>query len=111
MNYEDLNVVSRTIKENIDLGSMEFKPLKDYIDKEINVDGFFFTEGKYGKQVVVVGNGAKINMPSRAVESFEKIENDETLLNGVLEGHLKLVEIKPIKTKNGETTAFKFASC
>ena len=108
MLFENLNLTSKTLKEGIDLGALEFKPLKDFIGSEINVDGFFFTEGKYGKQVVVVGNHAKINLPSRYVEKFEQIEASEEMLQGVRDGKLVLTNIRSIETNNGNTTTFQF---
>jgi hypothetical protein len=104
--FEKLNKQSKTIKEGIVLENMEFKPLKDFIGSEIYVDGFFFTNGRFGTQVVVVGNGAKINMPARAVEQFESIADSKELTEAVLTGHLKLTDINLIKTKNGNTTSY-----
>ena len=72
------------------------------------MDGFFFNDSKFGKQVVVVGEGYLINMPSRAVESFEKIAENEDMLKAVLKGHLGLVDIHMIETKNGTTVAYTF---
>lgn len=108
--FDKLNQKSRTIMEGIDLNSMEFKPLKDFIGQTINVGGFFFTDGKYGKQVVVVGNHAKINLPSRYVEKFEEIENDPEMLDAVLRGKLILTDVKSISTNNGNSTTFTFSS-
>ena len=110
MLFENLNLTSRTVKEGIDLATLEFKPLKDFIGQNISVDGFFFTDGKYGRQVVVVGNNAKINLPSRYVEKFEEIEGNAEMLQGVLDGKLVLTDIKSISTNNGWTTTFKFTT-
>lgn len=108
--FEGLNAYAKTIKDGVELDKMEFKPLQDFRGQVIRVEGFFFTTGNYGKQVVVVGNGCKINMPSRAVESFEVIAKDEKLLNALLEGHLQLTNIREVKTKNGTTTAYEFTT-
>lgn len=104
--FNELNNNNRTIKEGIDTRKMNFRPLKDFVGQRINVDGFIFTEGKYGKQVVVVGNGCLINMPARAVEVFETIAHDNVMLKAVLDGKLALTEIEPIETKNGTTTTY-----
>lgn len=110
--FNEMNVTRNTVREGINTDAMEFRPLKDYIGTEIRVDGFFFTtKGKYGKQVVVVGNGSLINMPKRAVEVFEKIANDDVMLQAVLDGHLKLTDLKTIETKNGKTTAYTLTDC
>lgn len=110
MLFEKLNVKSRTVREGVDLSTLEFRPLKNYIGQQIAVDGFFFTDGKYGRQVVVVGNGAKINLPSRYVEKFEMIEADAEMLQAVLDGKLILADIKAIATNNGNTTVFEFVT-
>lgn len=110
--FDEYNVVRQTVRDGVNTDDMEFKPISEFVGQEIKVDGFFFTtKGKYGKQVVVVGNGSLINMPKRAVETFERIANNDSQLKAVLEGHLKLVDIKPIDTKNGPSTAYKFKDC
>ena len=106
--FEQLNNYAKTLKENVKLDEMEFKPLKDFRGQSLNVDGFFFTNGKYGKQVVLVANNCKINMPNRAVETFEKIALDEELLKGVLDGKMVLTDIREIETKNGTSTSYSF---
>lgn len=109
--FEKLNNHKRTVKENIELEKLPFKPLKEFKGLELIVDGFFFTQGKYGDQVVVVANNSKINMPARAVESFKTIAEDPEMLNAVLNGHLKLTNIQEISTRNGSTTTFTFKDC
>lgn len=109
--FKELNRYARTIKEGINTEDMEFKPLKEFVGKQIRVDGFFFNTGKFGKQVVVVGAGYLINMPERAVEQFEEIANNEVLLQGVLDGKLMLTDLKMIDTKNGTTVAYTFEDC
>ena len=110
MLFENLNLTSRTLREGIELSMLEFKPLKEFIGQDIVVDGFFFTEGKYGKQVVVVGNNAKINLPSRYVEKFEQIESNAEMLKGVMDGKLVLTNVRSIATNNGNTTTFLFTT-
>lgn len=102
--FNELNSGRRTVKEGIDTKNYNFLPLKNFIGQTVKVDGFFFTNSKYGKQVVVVGNGANINMPKRAVETFEAIYNNEDMVKAVLEGHLELIDIKDIKTDKGNDT-------
>ena len=111
--FNELNKqFSSTIKEGIDLESMEFKPLKDFIGKTVKVDGFFFTKSDYGEQVVVVGNGAKINMPKRAVDIFKNIQASSEMLDAVLSGKLEIINITPVKCKNGvETTGYELHDC
>lgn len=109
--FKELNNFQQTIKDDVDLQKMEFKPLKDFRGQTLKVEGFFFTEGKYGKQVCVIANGCKINMPSRAVEAFMKIATNSKMLTAVLEGRLILTNIKETETKNGTTTTYTFEDC
>lgn len=96
-----------TIRQEIgDIKEWPFLPLKDFIGGEIHVDGFFFTTGKYGEQVVVVGNGAKINMPGYALKSFKRIEDNEEAVKKMLAGEMGIKDIKELDTKNGKTTGF-----
>ena len=109
--FNELNKYMATVRKGIDTSEMEFKPLKEFCGKTIKVDGFFFTKGNYGTQVVVVGNGFLINMPSRAVEAFTEIYSDYEMLEAVLEGHLCIRNIKMVETKNGTTAAYKLDDC
>lgn len=98
-----------TVMDGVKLDEMEFAPLKSFAGEELAVEGFFFTEGQYGRQVVVVANGTKINFPARAVDEFQKIADNDAMLDAVLTGHLAINDIHMIKTKNGSTVAYKFA--
>ena len=106
--FEKLNK-RNTVKEGINTQEMEFKPLKDFCGAKLRVDGFFFTEGRYGTQVVIVANGYLINMPKRAVEQFETIANDGKMVDAVLDGHLEIKNIKMLDTKNGQTVGYDLA--
>ena len=108
-NFNNLNKRS-TVREGIDTQSMEFKPLKEFCGQRVKCDGFFFTDGKYGKQVVVVGSGYLINMPARAVEQFEEIAGNAEAVDAVLKGHLVLKDIKMVDTRNGKTTAYTLSN-
>lgn len=100
--FEKYNHSLNTIREGIDLQSMEFRKLAEFVGQTVKVDGFFFTDGDFGRQVVVVGNGYKINMPARAVKIFEDIQSTPEELKAVLDGKLKIVDIAPYK----RTTSF-----
>lgn len=103
--FESLNI-RRTVKEEIDTTEMDFVKLNEFIGRTVKVDGFFFTDGKFGKQVVIVAEGKLINMPQRAVEQFEKIEANEEMLHAALTDKLGIKIDKMIKTKNGDTVAY-----
>lgn len=109
--FGELNNVKNTVREGIDTTEMEFKKLSEFCGQTIKVDGFFFTSGDYGKQVVLVGNGFLINMPGRAVEVFEKIFADDEMLDAVLNGHLAIKNIKTKQAKKGNTVIYDLADC
>ena len=108
--FKELNSKS-TIQEGLDINSLPFVKLKDCEGETLKVKGFFFTNGDYGKQVVVVTDSKKVNMPQRAVALFENIKNDQEMLDAVVEGHLMITGISPKKTKRGSTTDFTLEDC
>jgi hypothetical protein len=119
-NFSRFNTARSTVCGDIDTRKLDFYPLKDHCGYRLLCDGFFFTEGKYGRQVVAVceainkegyNEGLRnINMPSRAVEQFEYIKKDPKALEAVLRGELVIHDIRMIETKNGSTAAFEFTS-
>lgn len=109
--FEKYNKKSSTIREGVELTSLPFKPLKDLIGQSVVLDGFFFTKGRYGKQLVVVANGCKINMPNRAVEQFEEIAKNDEEVKAIVTGHCKMIDIKLVSTKNGNTTGYTLVDC
>ena len=119
--FKELNS-TRTIKEGIKLEDLEFRKLKDFIGEDLAVDGFFFTNGDYGKQLVVVARtlgkvhaitqGAyKVNMPNRAIHQFEAIADDKGMVKAVLEGHLLITGIAEGKLGRGTTTLYTLEDC
>lgn len=109
-NFGQYNVtVKKTLKDGIDLDEMDFIGIKEYIGKEIQVEGFFFTESKkYGKQVVLVSGDKKINIPKRYTETFMKFRDDDEALKDIMEGHLWIKDIKAFDANEGKTVVFNF---
>lgn len=119
--FKELNS-QKTIKDGIDLEALQFRKLKDFAGEELAVDGFFFTNGDYGKQIVVVARtlgkvhaitqGAyKVNMPNRAISQFEQIRDSKDMLEAVLTGHLKITGIEQKKLDRGVTTLYTLEDC
>ena len=107
--FKELNKTVGVIAEGTKLEEMEFKKLRDFIGKTLPVSGFFFTNGDYGKQVVIITDDAKVNMPNRAVEVFERISESEEMKAAVLAGHLRITDIAEKKGKRGKFIAFTLA--
>lgn len=109
-NFEALNKGNKsTIKDGIKTDEMSFVSVKEFIGKEIKPDGFFFTDkGKYGRQVVIVAEGKKINVPKRYTETFEGIRDNDETLSDFLGGKVIITNIRELDAKEGKTVAFDF---
>ena len=107
--FESLNR-KRTIMEGVDTEGMEFKKLRDFINTDLPVKGFFFTTNRISGevQVVVVTETCLVNMPRRAVEQFMTIQETPEMLKAVLEGKLTIEVGDMIKTKQGATVQYNF---
>lgn len=90
-----------------DLQNLPFVNLKDYVGKEIKVEGYVFSEGNWGTQVAIIAQGKKINLPKRYAEKFLAFTDEEK--KAVIDGKLILKDIKEMNTNNGTTTVFTFA--
>lgn len=119
--FKELNRKT-TIKEGIDLEKLDFRKLKDFTGEDLAVDGFFFTHGDYGEQLVVVARtlgkvhaltqGAyKVNMPNRAISVFKEIQDNKEMLDAVLNGHLMITGIEERKLNRGVTTVYTLEDC
>lgn len=110
-NFNSLNKANGVRPADLDTEDFEYTHIREYAGETLPVLGFFFTNGDFGKQVVVITDDCFVNMPKRAVEDFEKIENDPDAKEAVLSGELVLTDIEPAKTKKGkDTVIYKFAN-
>jgi hypothetical protein len=109
--FEEFNTRVQTVREGVNTEELPFAKIGEFEGETIKVDGFFFTKGQFGEQVVVVGNGYKINMPGWCVDDFKKFRDTDAILKNILEGHLSLTEIKRSSTKKGYTYSFKYTDC
>lgn len=105
--FNEKNLVRKTVNESIDTKTLPFMSLKDFIGRDIRVWGYFFTNGKYGEQVVVVGEGVLINLPKRYTEIFKGWSNEE--VEAIKNGNMVLKNIRVIDTNNGTTVTFDYA--
>lgn len=108
-NFESKNKGSKkTVRDGINTESMTFKPLKEFVGKTLRLDGFFFTKGKYGEQVVVIAEDTKINLPKRFTEDFKEFRDNDEALSDILAGKLQLVNIREIDANEGKTVTFDY---
>lgn len=81
-------------KANVNTEGMEFVNLIDYDGtKKLDIDGFFFKTGNFGKECVIIADGKLINVPSRAVEEFQQILDDPELSQALIDGKVYLENI------------------
>lgn len=83
-------------KPNINTEGMEFVNLIEYAKKNVkklDIDGFFFKTGNFGKECVIIADGKLINAPSRAVEEFQQILDDPELSQALIDGKVYLENI------------------
>ena len=109
--FEKFNKKKRTVNESINTDELEFMPLKEFVNEDVQIFGFFFTEGDYGRQVVLVSKDALINMPARAVEDFEEMSEDGEIVDAIINGELTLRVgdiIKAKKKGRKDTVAFEY---
>lgn len=107
--FENFNSNKKTMKDNINLDSMgDFVHIREYIGKELKVEGFFFTKSKYGEQVVIIADNKKINIPKRFTEDFKQIRDNAEALDDVLNDKLMLVNIRDLDAENGKTVTFDY---
>lgn len=101
----------RTVNESINTDELEFMSLKEFIEEDVQIFGFFFTEGEFGTEVVLVSKDALINMPSRAVADFKEMAKDDETVDAIINGELTLHVgdiIKAKKKGRKDTVAFEY---
>ena len=109
--FEKFNKAKRTVNDKINADELEFMPLKEFVNEDVQIFGFFFTEGEFGRQVVLVSKDALINMPARAVEDFEEMASDRETVDAIINGELTLHVgdiIKAKKKGRKDTVAFEY---
>lgn len=116
-NIENYNHKSTAVlPKEVDLTTLEFKKLKEFVGEELVLEGFFFSNGNWGRQVSIYTHtpkypkGVKINMPKRYTDIFEDMASKQPIVEEILNKQAKLTNIEVKKSKNGETVIFDFAS-
>lgn len=104
--FKEMNTTKRTVNEGIDTKEFPFTKLKDYVGRNVRIWGYFFTNGKYGKQLVCVTDSALINMPKRYVGTFDGFTDNE--IDAIKSGCLVLSNIRMIDSDNGTTVTFDY---
>lgn len=108
MSFAKLNKAAKTVAEGINTKEMSYTKLKEHVGETLILRGFFFTQGKFGKELVCVTDETLINMPKRYVGTFEAIQADTELLTALLAGKCAITNIHMGDTNNGTTVFFDF---
>lgn len=111
--FAEKNMINGVMPAEINAKELEFEPLKAMINKNLVVNGFFFSTGRFGEQVVIIATDEdgvihKLNMPKRACDTFKGIVEKDEEKKAVLDGHCGINNIRMIDTKNGTTVAYDF---
>ena len=95
-----------TMPKDIDVSSIQYVKAKDLVGKigePIQLMGFFYTNGKFGASVTLVGviNGSVtgINLPNWYIKTFKDLTDEE--IDEILEGKQALASVEAFETKNG----------
>ena len=98
-----------TVADGIDTKALKYAKASEICfedGKPIQLFGFFFQTGKYGKSVTLVTKDLGINVPQRYVEMFESYTPEE--IEQIKEGHLGIGKIYMMDTDNGKTPMLEF---
>lgn len=107
--FNELNK-KNTLPVGFSTENVEYKKLSDYVGTEINPCGYLICTTRYGKAVTVfTSENVGISIPNRYASTFEAFT--EAQIEAVLDGHLKLTNIREADTRNGHTVLFDFADC
>lgn len=94
----------KTVRDGISTKELPEVKISDFIGKEIPVDGFFINSGKNGDWVVVITDGKKVSMPTQYTDQFKAIRDNDEALKAMMDGKLKLVNIRAYTTKEKRNT-------
>lgn len=98
-----------TLPKNIDLNELTYTKARDLVGDQFDpmiLQGYFFKNGKYGKEVTLVANRAGellgVNIPNWYVKTFEDLTDEE--VQEILDGKQALASVEPFETQEGNTT-------
>lgn len=99
-----------TVMPGLNTDGMQFTKLRDHIGEELPVKGFFFTEGRFGKQVTIITDNCLVDMPARAVTVFELMAEDQGALEDIFAGRLIITDIKEVSGGYGTYVGYRFGN-
>jgi len=98
-----------TLPKNIKLEDLTFTKARDLAGKQFKpmiLKGFFFKNGKYGKEVSLVvaceGVLQGVNIPNWYIKTFEDLTDEE--VQEILDGKQALESVEAFETQGGNTS-------
>lgn len=98
-----------TLPETIDLNSITYTKARDLEGDQFEpmvLQGFFFKNGKYGKEITLVvdseGELLGVNIPNWYIKTFEDLSDEE--VKEILEGKQALASVEAFETQGGNTS-------
>lgn len=90
--FDRFNAFQR-IEWNVDTKGMKFNKLGNLYNHgqtQVNCNGFFFTNGEYGQQVVAIGDTELYNLPKSKVDVVKEMIKEEGIVNAIKNKKLAL---------------------
>lgn len=98
-----------TLPKDIKLEDLTYTKARDLVGDKFEpmpLVGFFFKNGKYGKEItLVVNRGGEllgVNIPNWYIKTFEELTDEE--VNEILEGKQALESVEAFETQGGNTS-------
>lgn len=98
-----------TLPKDIKLEDLTYTKARDLVGDTFDpmpLVGFFFKNGKYGKEItLVVNRGGEllgVNIPNWYIKTFEELTDEE--VNEILEGKQALESVEAFETQGGNTS-------
>jgi hypothetical protein len=98
-----------TLPETINLKDLTYTKARDLVGDVFDpmpLKGFFFKNGKYGKEMTIVvdrdGEALGVNIPSWYIKTFEDLTDEE--VQEILDGKQALESVEAFETQGGNTS-------
>ena len=98
-----------TLPDTIDLNSIIYTKARNLEGEQFKpmvLQGFFFKNGKYGKEITLVvdreGELLGVNIPNWYIKTFEDLTDEE--VQEILDGKQALASVEAFETQGGNTS-------
>ena len=98
-----------TLPKDIDLNELTYTKARDLVNdipEAFPLVGYFFKNGKYGKEITLVVNRSGellgVNIPNWYIKTFEDLTDEE--VQEILDGKQALASVEAFETQEGNTS-------